>query len=66
MERLISIVAGVEQCQRVGSAGSLHEQPLKQIQLALNMFVLDNEDYLPPYIRAYYAKDPEKWKNIVQ
>ena len=30
---------------------------LKQIQLALNMFVLDNEDYLPSERRSSYAVD---------
>lgn len=34
---------------------------MKQIQLALNMYVLDNEDYSPPHRRASYAVDPEKW-----
>ena len=37
---------------------------LKQIQLALNMFVLDNEDYLPPHRRASYATDREKWEDV--
>lgn len=37
---------------------------LKQIQLALNMFVLDNEDYLPPDVRASYAVDRERWEDI--
>ena len=38
---------------------------LKQIQLALNMFVLDNEDYLPPHRRASYAVDREKWEGQI-
>ena len=37
---------------------------LKQIQLTLNMFVLDNEDYLPPHLRASYATDKEKWGDL--
>ena len=37
---------------------------LKQIQLALNMFVLDNEDYLPPHRRASFAVDAEKWGDL--
>lgn len=39
---------------------------MKQIQLALNMFVLDNEDYLPSHLRASYATDREKWEDIAQ
>ena len=39
---------------------------MKQIQLALNMFVLDNEDYLPPHLRASYGVDREKWEDIAQ
>ena len=38
---------------------------MKQIQLALNMFVLDNEDYLPPHLRASYAVDREKWEGQI-
>ena len=37
---------------------------LKQIQLALNMFVLDNGDYLPLHLRSSYRKDEEKWRGI--
>ena len=39
---------------------------MKQIQLALNMFVLDNEDYLPPHLHASYGVDREKWEDIAQ
>ena len=38
---------------------------MKQIQLALNMFVLDNEDYLPSYRRSSFATDREKWGDSV-
>ena len=36
---------------------------MKQIQLALNMFVLDNEDYLPSHARSSFATDWEKWND---
>ena len=39
---------------------------MKQIQLALNMFVLDNEDFLPQHRRASYAVDAEKWEDIAK
>ena len=38
---------------------------MKQIQLALNMFVLDNEDYLPSHRRTSYRKDEEKWRGVI-
>ena len=38
---------------------------MKQIQLALNMFVLDNEDYLPLHRRSSYRKDEEKCDGVV-
>lgn len=34
---------------------------MKQIQLALNMFVLDNEDYLPSHRRSSLLTDKDKW-----
>ncbi len=39
---------------------------LKQIQLALNMYSLDNEGTLPPHRRSSHATDPEKWENIAK
>ena len=36
---------------------------MKQIQLALNMFVLDNEDYLPSHARSSFATDRKKWED---
>ena len=36
---------------------------MKQIQLALNMFVLDNEDYLPSHARSSFATDWDKWSD---
>ena len=33
---------------------------MKQIQLALNMFMLDNDDYLPLHARSSFATDKEK------
>ena len=38
---------------------------LKQIHLALNMFVLDNEDYLPSHRRSSFAVDREKWEGQI-
>ena len=38
---------------------------MKQIQLALNMFVMDNEDYLPPERRSSYGVDREKWEGQI-
>ena len=38
---------------------------MKQIQLALNMFMLDNDDYLPLPARSSFSTDKEKWKDTV-
>ena len=38
---------------------------MKQIQLAMNMFVVDNEDYLPSHRRASLATDWDKWKDEI-
>lgn len=38
---------------------------LKQVQLAMNMFVLDNGDYLPSHRRSSYATDREKWEGKI-
>ena len=32
---------------------------MKQVQLALNMYVLDNGNYLPPHLRYSFARDRE-------
>ena len=38
---------------------------MQQVQLALNMFVLDSDGYLPSHARPSFATDPEKWKGAI-
>ena len=64
---ILAILAGLllpalskakESAQRVHCMNNM-----QQVQLALNMFVLDNEDYLLSHARSSAATDREKWND---
>ena len=63
---MIAILAGWSRAAGGGAYRVPCMNNMRRVQLALDMFVLDNEDYLPSHARfsaAAAAADWEKWKD---